>query len=455
MIVGQNGSGARAFAEDAEGIVGWSPDGESIGYTVAVPDEAGPDRQVLHVVSIGNGADRVLPVPPNASDFQWTAAAAVTGEPSSPSPVAASSPTDSIGEPGAGAPLQPDASWGGIAFRTAAQEDFDCFVGVLRFPFDSSVVSPGARPTVPGGSAGNGATAAPQKAASCDLPFAPDGSAFIRADQLSSTWEIVRFDGSVVAGPSPYTPAPPAWSTGGDWVVMPACDADDCSHAIIERPDGSGRRVLPGQPLWSARDEFLSVQGPDGSLLVGNGDGTDLHPIGSFPQPSGWSPDGSSFVFVRDGDAWIAGADGTRTRNLTAFPLGGATQAAWSPDGRWILVLQGSTVWAVTPDGSSKHRLGADLGPPNSDHPWAPSWSPDRASVALGAGEDTVLFSTDGWHGVRVEHARQPVWSPDGRFVAVVSDVGGAYTVDVMRPDGSGRTTVSAAISYPPVIWLP
>ena len=77
------------------------------------------------------------------------------------------------------------------------------------------------------------------------------------------------------------------------------------------RPDGSDLRDLPGSPSWSSDDRRLWVTQPNGTVLVGQGDGSGLTPVGPLPAGAVWSPDGSRIAFIRDGDAWTAAADGT------------------------------------------------------------------------------------------------------------------------------------------------
>jgi Tol biopolymer transport system component len=293
----------------------------------------------------------------------------------------------------------------------------------------------------------------------CELSFAPDGSSVARASQLDATVDVVRVDGTRRFGPVPWQGPPPAWSPAGTWLAIGRCDdtSGECARSVIVQADGSTQRELPGEPVWSPGDRVMAIAEPDGSLLVGNGDGTNLHPIGTFPAPAAWSPDGTTFVFIRDGDAWLAGADGSGVRNLTEFPLGGAAGAWWSPDGRWIAVLQGSTMWMFAPDGSIRQRLGTDLGPTDASWgpDWAPAWSPDGEWVAIEHGNRVTLFRLGDWNAVRLENAWQPAWSIDGRHLAVVAESGdGAYRVDVTNPDGSNRTPLSAPISYPPIAWF-
>ena len=84
-----------------------------------------------------------------------------------------------------------------------------------------------------------------------------------------------------------------------------------------------------------------------------------------------------------------------------------------------------------------------------------PAWSPDGEWVAIEHGQATTLFHQGDWRALQLENAFQPAWSPDGKHLAVVADTGnGGYQVDITNPDGSGRTTVSTAISYPPVAWF-
>jgi Tol biopolymer transport system component len=324
-------------------------------------------------------------------------------------------------------------------------DDDDCHLAVLRFPDQLTVLSPER--------AERGAeTSSPHPATSCGFTFAKDGSAFVRAPWQGESFDVVRLDGT--SHTIPFAGEVSSWSPGGNWLANIRCDSHQCRTTIM-RPDGSDRRELEGEPVWSSDDRVLAVARP-GVVMVGKGDGTDLREIGTFPRPGGWSPDGSTFVFVRDGDAWLAGADGSSERNLTEFQDGGVTAAWWSPDGTWIAVLQGSTIWMISPDGSVRQRLSEDAlhGYANWGPEWAPAWSPDGEWVALEQEGQVTLFHAGDWRGVRLENAFQPAWSLDGRHLAVVADVNGQYHVDVMNADGTGRVTVTNSISSPPIAWF-
>jgi Tol biopolymer transport system component len=480
MIVRPDGSDARRLAVRAERIVGWSDDGASVAYSIdSDPDDDG--GRELHLVTIDDGSDRVVSVPDGAGAFAWAKAVHdETGDvvaPSLPAPIASLIPEAAIAEPAAGEPVEPDAAWGGLAFRAPQDQEFDCRLAVLRFPDQLTVLEPQAQAAPPSASPAEPAGPIPSAVPAnyCEFAFAPDRSVFMRWSQRDGTFEIVHPDGTLVSGPARSRGGMPTWSSAGSWIATRSCSEAGCPTTIM-RPDGSDRRELiartdcneagcplnridsedsvprdlPAEPVWSAGDRVLAVPGLDGSLLVGNGDGTDLRAIGTFPPPTGWSADGSTFVFIRDGDAWLAEADGSGVRNLTEFPFGGAAGAWWSPDGRWIVVTQGFTVWVFSPDGSVRRRLGGGMEVSTS-----PAWSPLGTWLALEHDDRVTLFRVDDWSAVRLENATAPAWSRDGRHLAVVSQGEGGFEVDVMNPDGTGRVTVSSEIGYPPLTWLP
>ena len=243
-----------------------------------------------------------------------------------------------------------------------------------------------------------------------------------------------------------------AWVSGQDCPSSERCDGG--YHLV--RPDGTGVRDLPGRPAWSADGAVLAAAAPDGSLRVGPPDGTELRDIGKFPMPGGWSPDGSAFVFVRDGEALIAGADGSHVRNLATAELVGLTRAWWSTDGKLIATLEGSALWLRSPDGNFRKRIGIGFGEDGWSPDWAPVWSPDGSWLAIGGTDDVTLVRMGDWHPVLVTNAHSPVWSPDGRYLAVMTtDTAGSYAGAVMNADGSGRRIVTGRVDTLSLIWAP
>jgi hypothetical protein len=93
------------------------------------------------------------------------------------------------------------------------------------------------------------------------------------------------------------------------------------------------------------------------------------------------------------------------------------------------------------------------------------TWSPDSTSLALqGVGTDSpqsywiFIVPTDGSPPVRIDAASDPVWSPDGRFLAVNGPQRGSDpgSLGLMNADGSGRHELSGVPSgaSAAVVWV-
>lgn len=151
----------------------------------------------------------------------------------------------------------------------------------------------------------------------------------------------------------------------------------------------------------------------------------------NFPR---WSPDGKRIAFLssRGGqpDIWVvsaAGGEPTRVSNDKESEQG----IAWSRDGRRIAYVsrrdQSMDVFVVDAGGGAPRRVTQDANAWDEVR-WAPCWSPDGLQIALVSSkseyyaDDLWLFHTDG-SGARkltaeLQVMTDPVWSPDGRFLA-------------------------------------
>ncbi|MGH7548946.1 MAG: peptidase S9, partial [Gemmatimonadales bacterium] len=202
-----------------------------------------------------------------------------------------------------------------------------------------------------------------------------------------------------------------------------------------------------------------------------------INSAGSF------SPDGSQFAIgAKHGDRddlVILDVRKNREVRRIRVPLNGLTTPAWSPDGKQ-LVFTGydgglSDLFVVDADGSDLRRLTndryADL---------QPSWSPDGKTIAFTTdrGSDTD-FETLRFGNMRIALYRldtdrievlprmdrgkniNPVWAPDGRAVAFVSDRTGIsdlylydftdanlYQLTEVYTGVSGITPLSPALSW-------
>jgi Tol biopolymer transport system component len=286
-----------------------------------------------------------------------------------------------------------------------------------------------------------------------------------------------------------------AWSP---WLDLPEDPLSRTRIAYIGWTDanGSGLHIIDADGTndrWIVRHASQPTWSPDGTRIAFSAsyvppvggetlndeiwlidvDGTD--PVRLTVDPARgpddtwptWSPDGTQIAFVSDRDGneeiYRIGVDGTGLVRLTATT---ATDLApsWSPDGERLLFVSDGLLLSMRVDGSDVRRLG----------PWwsagAPAWSPDGSSVALstrqsGRSEEIWIASADGLSYRRLtDNARttddeDPVWSPDGRKLAFVSDRdnGNSGTVYTMRADGSHPVRLAANISHGPrsVSWSP
>ncbi len=174
-------------------------------------------------------------------------------------------------------------------------------------------------------------------------------------------------------------------------------------------------------PVWSPTGEqlyFLSNRGGEMNLWrVTIDESTGL--LSGAPEPATLPSDNCQYVnFARNGSALVYGQN-TRSENLW--------QIAFDP-------VKGQTSGAATPltQGLKRYALF--------------SLAPDEKSfVYLARGEPQQDLFTASLTGAPLQRLTDdaaqdimPRWSPDGRWIAFISDRGGKYEIWKVRPDGSG-----------------
>ncbi|MCF3174827.1 PD40 domain-containing protein [Streptomyces sioyaensis] len=293
-------------------------------------------------------------------------------------------------------------------------------------------------------------------------------------------------DGVPVAVDGDVEPVPPRWvsreelllTVGGQFRIVRA-DAPRQSEHIqftarlpLDRPgyrvkDYGFERTAAGP----VRGVHLPALSPDGrrvafgainSLWIAptSGSGAPRRVVRAeatrYVSAPSWSRDGRALLYTDDRDGLFA----VRRRDLasgteTVLATGGRVLPALSPDGGRLAALDmsGNLVVRPLPDGTEK-VLAAPLGA--GGLPGRPSWSPDGRHLAYCDRNRLNRRFREGYNIIRVldsetgkerryavaehvsiadRHDSGPVWSPDGRWMAVIAE--SALWVLPVRPDGT------------------
>jgi WD40-like Beta Propeller Repeat len=188
---------------------------------------------------------------------------------------------------------------------------------------------------------------------------------------------------------------------------------------------GAVRQVaLGGAPAWSPDGARLAYA-RDGQVYVANADGSGEVAVGSGNSPS-WSPDGSALAVSRPDGLGIVQVYALHLSNGSATQLTfGTTSAllpAWSPDGATIVFDTQSTLYAVPSQGGAVRAI-----PLPVQVNGGPAWSPDGGRLAVVASNGQVwIANADGSSAHQVTYtligpessAERPAWSPDGGQIA-------------------------------------
>jgi Tol biopolymer transport system component len=258
----------------------------------------------------------------------------------------------------------------------------------------------------------------------------------------------------------------PVWSADGHRIFFFVGARNpyvaDADTGAVSKPSAAERRQVRLAPTAG---QFWST---DGKLLDAEGDFDDnhyvvrvltLHGVASTfrwsdDYSSVWSPDGQKLAFVRTQKTeqiFVLDAVGNRMRRLAA-----GTDPAWSPDGKWIAFDRISgrriQIFVVPSGGGSARVIGKGL---------HPVWSPDSRSVAA-TGGGLFVMSRDGQRRRRIDRgagescgggaespSERSAWSHDGRMLAFDywCEADQADELAVVGSDGTNQRVVAEGFS--------
>jgi Tol biopolymer transport system component len=239
----------------------------------------------------------------------------------------------------------------------------------------------------------------------------------------------------------------------------------------VPTPQGNGGKIA-----------FISNRGDDGYfqvyLMDSNGNNVTQLTFDEVNKSTPmWSPDGTKLLYVADGgegpyntrlhlDIWVIDADGSNPTNLTQSRRDDA-DPVWSPDGSQIVftserVSDSPQLFIMNADGSE-----VDLISGGYASEYNPTFSPDGKTLAF----SSTIFYTLSWRTgfnfsqveliddqFRIGRSIQPVWSPDGEFIAYVRNKNtGQKDIYIVEAESRGavitRLTFTATSIEP--AWSP
>ena len=265
-------------------------------------------------------------------------------------------------------------------------------------------------------------------------------------------------------------------------------------------PLSSDNRTVDIMPAWSPDSiklAFSSNQSDNFEIWSMDAGGGSRKRLTDRPGWDGlprWSPDGKQIAFVGEVrnaagisnmEIFVVNSDGSGLQQLTGSTTrpeetGGAGQSeranwnsvpTWSPDGSKILFSSnrdGNPVtpilYTMNPDGSGQQKFGLFTEVDGSDPDW--SAANNKIVFARGTAAKRDIWVMDGGSPFplltakkltdNIDNNHNPVWSPDGKRIAFVSDTYGNDDVFSMNADGSNvrRLTVDKSVDGFPA-WRP
>jgi hypothetical protein len=310
----------------------------------------------------------------------------------------------------------------------------------------------------------------------------PDGSGFFvsvrRLDGSQRSWQLIDTrtgaSSQVIERASELRFAPPGWLLyGADGLLLAqpfdisARSASGSPQAIADRVDLDVLRAAGNVSHAAGTLIYLQSPPPPMRLLSWHDvDGRTLSTIGSpAPYEDIWaSPDGlRAIVALDDSQLWLVDLASGARAPFYAGPGRRGADVEWSPDGREVAFreLAGNLMVVQPIDGRPSRTIGSN----DTLSAWAPtSWTPDGRSIVLNLyeglrGNNIAVVNADGSGTPRrivATDAQEYLGrvSPDGRWLAYVSDESGSAQAYVTAFPNPGLKTAITTAGAAFIAWL-
>jgi len=259
----------------------------------------------------------------------------------------------------------------------------------------------------------------------------------------------------------------PAFSPDGRWLVFSSRAAEGGPWRLQRKDLASGRveTLAPSaavhhggyRPRFSPdgrRLAFLRIDGNRSAIVITTADGVSPHQVpssGHELSDIAWTLDGKGLVVGRDDGLEILGLDGVVERVLVRTShIGAISAAARAPVVVYARGRRERNIWTWTRPATTGHQQAATRIIHTTAWDSSPVFSPDGRLIAFlsdrTGSRQLWLAARDGSSARRMTQLDlvlpvPPAWSPDGDRLAIVLEVGSTPTVGIVET-ASGRTTL-------------